>query len=216
MSIDILADLRAAVLDGEPAEVKQMAQRALAAGLAPLAIVQEGLTAGIREVGEEFQKGKYFLPDLVRGAHSMEAGLEVLEPLLAGNGEARASLGTVILGTVHGDLHSIGKNIVGALLRASGFEVEDLGVNVPTQVFVEKVRESGAGFLGLSALLTTTVHQQEAVITALEDGGLRDRVRVLLGGAPIDKAWADRVGADGYAPDAARAVRVAKELASAS
>jgi len=216
MSTDILAELRAAVLDGEPSLVKKITQQALDEGLAPLVIVEEGLTAGIRQVGEEFQKGNYFLPDLVRGASSMEAGLELLEPLLAGKGESRTISGKVILGTVHGDLHSIGKNIVGAMLRASGFEVVDLGVNVPTQVFVDKVRETDADFVGLSALLTTTVHEQEAVIKSLEANGLRKRVRVLLGGAPIDQAWADRIGADGYAPDAARAVQVARELASAS
>lgn len=209
----LLAEIRAAVLDGEPSLVKSLTERALEAGLPALTIVSEGLTEGIRSVGEEFQKGTYFLPDLVRGAQSMEIGLEVLQPLLTGAGEERPTYARVVLGTVHGDLHSIGKNIVAAMLKASGFAVDDLGVNVPVEVFVDKVRETEAAFLGLSALLTTTVHQQEAVIKALEAAGLRSKVKVLLGGAPIDQDWADRVGADGFAPDAARAVEVARELA---
>lgn len=214
MSVEAVMDeLRSAVIDGEPSLVRKLTEDALRAGLSPLQIVEDGLSEGIRRVGEEFQKGTYFLPDLVRGARSMEAGLEVLEPLLAGAGEQRSTLGRVVLGTVHGDLHSIGKNIVGALLRSSGFAVDDLGVNVPAEVFVEKVRESDASIVGLSALLTTTVHEQEAVLAALESGGVRNKVKVLIGGAPIDQAWADRIGADGYAPDAARAVDVAKELA---
>ncbi len=209
----LLAEIRAAVLDGEPSLVKSLTEKALEAGLPALTIVSEGLTEGIRSVGVEFQKGSYFLPDLVRGAQSMEIGLEVLQPLLTGAGEEMPTHARVVLGTVHGDLHSIGKNIVAAMLKASGFAVDDLGVNVPVEVFVEKVRETEAGFLGLSALLTTTVHQQEAVIKALEAAGLRSKVKVLLGGAPIDQDWADRVGADGFAPDAARAVEVARELA---
>lgn len=212
MSTDVLDRLRAAVIDGEPSAVRALAEEAVAAGLRPLSIVEEGLAEGIRKVGEEFQKGTYFLPDLVRGARSMEAGLEVLEPLLAGSGDQRKTHGRVVLGTVNGDLHSIGKNIVAALLKSSGFLVDDLGVNVPTEVFVEKVRETDAAIVGLSALLTTTVHEQEAVLLALESAGVRERVKVLIGGAPIDQAWADRIGADGYAPDAARAVEVAKEL----
>jgi corrinoid protein of di/trimethylamine methyltransferase len=213
MAADTLADLRAAVLDGDPALVRGLTDQALEQGLAPLAIVEEGLTEGIRLVGEGFQSGSHFLPDLVRGAQSMESALEILEPLLAGTGEKRQLLGRVVLGTVHGDLHSIGKNIVAALLKASGFEVVDVGINVSAEVFVDKVRETGAGLLGLSALLTTTVQQQEAVLEALSTSGLRDSVKVLVGGAPIDQAWADRIGADGYAPDAAGAVVVAKELA---
>lgn len=212
MSSDLLGELRVAVVDGEPSAVRELTEAALEGGLTALTIVEEGLVEGIRQVGERFQNGTYFLPDLVRGARSMEAGLEVVEPLLEAGGEQRKTLGKVVLGTVHGDLHSIGKNIVAALLKSSGFAVEDLGVNVPAGVFVEKVRESDAVIVGLSALLTTTVHEQEAVLEALEVAGVRRGVKVLIGGAPIDQAWADRIGADGYAPDAARAVDVAKEL----
>ena len=183
-------------------------------GLDPLECINRGLSPGIDQVGELFASGEYFLPDLIIGGDAMKAALAILEPALTGSQE-RKVLAQVVLGTVEGDLHEIGKTLVGTMLTANGFEVIDIGVDKPASAFVDAVRESGATLVGASALLTTTMLHQKEVIQALEEAGLGDKVKVMVGGAPITENWAQEIGADGYAEDAIGAVAVARELAGA-
>ncbi|MGC9335832.1 MAG: corrinoid protein, partial [Anaerolineae bacterium] len=175
--------------------------------------IDEALTPGIDRVGELFETGEYFLPDLIIGADAMKAALGVLEPVLL-KGRERKVVGRVVLGTVKGDLHEIGKTLVGTMLTANGFEVTDLGVDVSADEFVAAVKETGATLVGASALLTTTMLHQQDVVEALKEAGLRDRVKVMVGGAPITETWAEKIGADGYAEDAISAVALAKRLAA--
>jgi corrinoid protein of di/trimethylamine methyltransferase len=211
MSEEILAKLAQAVIDGEPEDAEDLARQALEAGLDPLRCINEGLTPGIDRVGELFATGEYFLPDLIIGGDAMKAALAVLEPALAGDQE-RKVLGRVVLGTVEGDLHEIGKTLVGTMLTANGFEVTDIGIDRPAAEFVSAVKETGATLVGASALLTTTMLHQQEVIEALREAGLREQVKVMVGGAPVTKSWAAKIGADGYAEDAISAVDLAKRL----
>ncbi|MEL7566223.1 MAG: corrinoid protein [Dehalobacterium sp.] len=205
---DILRSLSEAVVDGDEELVSELTDQALAEGLEPLSIINDGLTKGIQIVGTNFAVGKFYLPDLLIGAKAMDAGIKKLEPLMTGSN--RESLGKVLMGTVQGDLHEIGKNIVIMMLKTAGFEVIDLGIDVPSQKFIEKTREIKPDILGISALLTTTIARQKEIIELLEEEGLRKSVKVMIGGAPINQAWADKIGADGYAEDATVAVNVAK------
>jgi len=167
---------------------------------------------GIRLVGEQFRSGEMFLPDMMAAAVAMQKALVILEPEMLARSVQREVLGRVVIGTVKGDIHEIGKNLVGMMLMANGFEVHDLGVNVTPEQFVEKVREVDANVVGMSALLTTTMVGQRAVIQALSDAGLRDGVKVIIGGAPVTRTWADEIGADGYSEDAAGAVTLTLTL----
>jgi corrinoid protein of di/trimethylamine methyltransferase len=212
MSQEILDKLAQAVIDGEPEDATAAAQEALDQGLEPLECINKGLTPGIDRVGELFATGEYFLPDLILGGDAMKAALEILEPALKGDQE-REILGHVVLGTVEGDLHEIGKTLVGTMLTANGFQVTDIGVDKPAAEFVNAVKETGAKLVGASALLTTTMLHQQEVIDALREAGLGDRVKVIVGGAPVTDSWAEKIGADGYAEDAISAVAVAKKLA---
>jgi corrinoid protein of di/trimethylamine methyltransferase len=171
--------------------------------------------AGLDEVGQQFGCGEMFLPDLVLAAEAMKAAMAVLEPELNRRGAARQMLGTVVIGTVEGDIHDIGKTLVATMLSASGFKVYDLGVDVSIQSFVDKAGEVEANLIGLSALLTTTMVKQKVLIEALEEAGLRSKIKVLVGGAPVTRSWADEIGADGYSEDAIGAVAVARELVGA-
>jgi corrinoid protein of di/trimethylamine methyltransferase len=211
MSDEMLAKLAQAVIDGEPEDAEVLARQALDQGLDPLLCINQGLTAGIDRVGELFETGEYYLPDLILGGDAMKAALSVLEPALA-SGAARQILGRVVLGTVEGDLHEIGKTLVGTMLTANGFEVRDIGVDRPAADFVAAVRESDATLVGASALLTTTMLHQGEVIEALKEAGLREQVKVMIGGAPVTATWAEQIGADGYAEDAISAVALAKKL----
>jgi corrinoid protein of di/trimethylamine methyltransferase len=166
-------------------------------------------------VGELFASGEYFLPDLIIGGEAMKMALAILEPALTG-GQERAVLGQVVLGTVEGDLHEIGKTLVGTMLTANGFRVTDIGVDKSVADFVAAVRETNATLVGASALLTTTMLQQQRLVEALEEAGLRDQVKVMVGGAPVTQSWTDKIGADGYAEDAISAVAVAKKLVGAA
>ncbi len=206
--------LAQAVIDGEPEDAEELAREALVQGLDPLACINEGLTAGIDRVGELFASGEYFLPDLIIGSEAMKAALAVLEPALTGDQE-REVLGRVVLGTVEGDLHEIGKTLVGTMLTANGFSVTDIGIDRPVADFVAAVKETNATLVGASALLTTTMLQQQKIIQALEEAGLRDQVKVMVGGAPVTQSWADKIGADGYAEDAISAVALARRLVGA-
>jgi len=215
MSEELLNKLAQAVIDGEPEDAEQLAREALAQGLDPLVCINKGLTPGMDRVGELFESGEYFLPDLIIGGEAMKAALAVLEPALAGDQE-REVLGRVVLGTVEGDLHEIGKTLVGTMLAANGFQVTDIGIDRPAADFVAAVKETNANLVGASALLTTTMLQQQKIIEALEEAGLRDQVKIMVGGAPVTQNWADKIGADGYAEDAVAAVALAKRLVGAS
>jgi 5-methyltetrahydrofolate--homocysteine methyltransferase len=208
---EILSKLAQAVIDGEPEDAEELAQQALDQGLDPLVCINEGLTPGMNRVGQLFESGEYFLPDLIIGGEAMKSALAVLEPALVG-GRERQVLGRVVLGTVEGDLHEIGKTLVATLLTANGFQVTDIGIDKSAADFVAAVKETRATIVGASALLTTTMPQQQKIIEALKEAGLRDRVKVMVGGAPVTAGWAEKVGADGYAEDAISAVTLAKNL----
>lgn len=212
MSKEIFEKLTTSIILGEPEETIDATREALAAGIEPMAIIREGLIPGMDVVGEKFSSGEYFLPDLIIAADGMQQAMELLEPELAKRQQVLESAGIVILGTVKGDIHEIGKSLVGTMLSASGFKVIDLGVDVPTQKFVTKVIETGADMVGLSALLTTTMTVQREVIQALTLAGIREKVKVMVGGAPVTRGWAKEIGADGFAEDAMGAVAVAKQL----
>ncbi len=214
MSQEMFAKLAQAVIDGEPEDAEELAKQALDQGLDPLACINDGLTKGMDRVGELFASGEYFLPDLIIGGEAMKDALAVLEPALAANQE-REVAGRVVLGTVEGDLHEIGKTLVGTMLTANGFQVTDIGIDKSADEFITAVKEANATLIGASALLTTTIPEQQKIIEALVEAGLRDKVKVMVGGAPVTQAWADKIGADGYAEDAIAAVDVAKKLVEA-
>lgn len=207
---DILIQLADAVAEGDEELVAELTNKAVSAGMEPVQVINDGLTVGINIVGDRFEAGEYFLPDLLLGSKAMEVGIGILEPLMASGG--REFIGKVIMGTVEGDLHSIGKNIVITMLRAAGFEVYDLGVDVPTSKFAEEIKKINPDIVGISALLTSTVARQQEIIEYLKEEGMRERVKVIIGGAPISQSWADKIGADGYAEDAINAAKVAKNL----
>ncbi len=212
---EIFSKLAQAVIDGEPEDAEELARQALDQGLDPLTCINEGLTPGINRVGELFASGEYFLPDLVIGGEVLKAALAIFEPALAGDQE-REVLGRVVLGTVEGDLHEIGKTLVGTMLTANGFVVTDIGINKPAADFVAAVKEANATLVGASALLTTTMPEQQKIIEALEEAGLRGQVKVMVGGAPVTQSWAEKIDADGYAEDAIAAVALAKQLVNSS
>jgi corrinoid protein of di/trimethylamine methyltransferase len=212
MTDDLLVQLTASVVNGKAQEAADLTRRALAAGLDPLVIIDEALRPGMDAVGERFSCGEVFIPHLVLAGRAMQSGMNVLEPEMKRRGQGTRPAGTAVIGTVKGDIHEIGKSLVGIMLTASGFEVHDLGVDVPVETFVAKVKETGAQILGLSALLTTTMVVQRRVIEALRTADVRGQVKVLVGGAPVGRAWAEEIGADGYADDARGAVAEAKRL----
>jgi corrinoid protein of di/trimethylamine methyltransferase len=212
MSEELFTSMKQSVVDGEPELAKELASKALAQGIDPLEALNQGFIPGVNYVGEQFSCGEMYLPELVGAGEAMKAAIAVLEPEMTKRGTARQILGKVVIGTVEGDIHDIGKTLVATMLSASGFEVYDMGVDVPIAKFVEKAREVGADIVGLSALLTTTMVKQRTIIKALEEGGLRPKVKVLVGGAPVTRSWASEIGAEGYSEDAVGAVGVAKRL----
>jgi len=204
-----LEQLHDAVVDGRAAEAVAEATRGLDEGIPAQTLFDEGLMAAMRSVGKLFEEGEVYVPEMLVSAHAMTAALDVLRPQLVEQG-ARSS-GRVAIGTVKGDLHDIGKNLVSMMLQGSGFEVDDLGVDVDSQRFVEAIR-NGAEVVALSALLTTTMTGMQEVIGAIRDAGLRERVGIVVGGAPVTQDFADAIGADGYARDASSAVRAVEEV----
>jgi corrinoid protein of di/trimethylamine methyltransferase len=214
MSEEIYQKLAQAVLDGEDKDAEALAKQALELGLEPLDCITKGLTRGIQQVGELFGKGECFLPELVISANAMKAAMKILEPALAG-GQQREVVGRVVIGTMEGDLHEIGKSLVATMLVANGFQVIDLGVDIPASEFIKAIKENNATIVGASTLLTTTMMQQKKLIEAIEEAGLRKQVKVMVGGAPVTKAYAEQIGADGYAEDAVSAVALAFRLADA-
>jgi corrinoid protein of di/trimethylamine methyltransferase len=212
MSEEMYKQMAQAVIDGDDEEAEALALQALVQGVDALEAINLGYTAGMDEVGELFSTGEYFLPDLILGGEAMKAALAVLEPALKAAGQERAVLGRVVLGTVKSDIHEIGKSLVGTMLSANGFEVYDLGIDIESAEFVAKAREYNADIVALSALLTTTMLHQREVIEHLSEAGLRDQVKVMVGGSPVTRGWADQIGAEGFAEDAASAVVEAKRL----
>ena len=201
------------IKDGEHTVVPQKVQEALDAGLPPAEILTGGMIGAMAEVGRLFEEGEYFVPEMLIAARAMQAGLAVLKPRLLQAGVK--SSGKVAIGTVKGDLHDIGKNLVAMMLEGAGFEITDLGTDVTPEKFVEAVRSGGVNVIALSALLTTTMPNMKNTLEALKAAGLRDRVKVMVGGAPVTEAYAQQIGADGYSPDASRAVTLAKALVGA-
>ncbi|MGB7096645.1 MAG: corrinoid protein [Anaerolineales bacterium] len=214
MSAEMYEKLAQSVIEGEPDDAEELAKQALDQGLDPLTCVNEGLTKGIQQVGALFASGEYFLPELIIGAEAMKRALAVLEPAMAGD-QSREVVGTVVIGTVEGDMHEIGKTLVGTMLIANGFKVIDLGVDLSADKFVSAVKENNADIVGASALLTTTMLQQKKIIEALAAEGLSDKVKVMVGGAPVTESYALEIGADGYAEDAISAVDLAFRLIDA-
>ena len=208
----LFQDMAQAVIDGLPERARVLAEEALRAGIEPLQAIDQGFKPGMDVVGDGFARGELFIPDLMMSGEAMKAAIATLEPELMKRQQERKVLGKVVIGTVQGDIHEIGKTLVATMLSANGFEVHDLGVDVSAQKFLEKVREVGADVVGLSALLTTTILNQEDVILTLKEAGLRDQVKVIIGGVPASPEWAEEIGADGYAENATEAVDVAKEL----
>lgn len=214
MSEEIYQKLAQAVIDGEADDAVDLANQALELGLDPLTCINEGLTKGIQRVGELFSTGEYYLPELIIGADVMKTALDILEPAMLAD-QKREVVGKVVLGTVEGDLHEIGKTLVGTMLTANGFQVIDIGVDKTADEFIAAIKESGASIVGASALLTTTMLQQKKLIEALKEAGLRDQVQVMVGGAPVTASYAEDIGADGYAKDAISAVDMAFRLVDA-
>jgi len=214
MSEEMYKKLAQAVIDGEAEDAVALAKQALEQKLDPLACITQGLTKDIQEVGELFANGEYYLPELIIGADAMKDALEILEPALVGD-QQREVVGTVVIGTVEGDLHEIGKTLVGTMLTANGFKVIDIGVDKPAAEFVTAIKEYNATIVGASALLTTTMLQQQKLIEAIEAEGLRKQVQVMVGGAPVTQSYADQIGANGFAEDAISAVNLAFRLADA-
>ena len=214
MSEELYKKLAQAVIDGEPEQAEALAQQALEQGVDPLACINRGLMVGIQKVGELFSEGEYFLPELINGADAMKQALDVLEPSLMG-GQAREVVGRVVIGTVKGDLHEIGKTLVATMLTANGFKVTDIGVDKSPEEFVAAIRAADADLVGCSALLTTTMLQQKKLVEAIKEAGLRDKVKIMVGGAPVTESFAKEIGADGYAEDAISAVDLAFRLIDA-
>ena len=202
-------ELYQAILEGQRDVAKEKVDQALAEGMEPGEVLNVMVTA-MGEVGRLFEEGEYFVPEMLIAARAMKTGMEILKPRLVDADIQPA--GTVIAGTVKGDLHDIGKNLVCMMLEGAGFQVIDLGSDVSPQAFVDAVKEHEPDFIAMSALLTTTMPNMQSTIAALEEAGVRDRVKVLIGGAPITDAYAEKIGADGYAPDASRAVKLAQAL----
>ena len=208
---DFLENCFESVLRGDKEKAVQLAKESVERQYDPLKVIDEGFIKGVKKVGELWEEGTYFLPELVLGAEAMKAALSILEPILLQKDVQRKESGKVIIGTVQGDIHDIGKTIVTTMLSAHGFEVLDLGADVPNQLFVEKAKEHKVDFLCMSSLLTTTMQNQAKVIEELVKAKLRENLKVMVGGAPTSRQWAKQIGADLYAENAVEAVKVAKD-----
>jgi corrinoid protein of di/trimethylamine methyltransferase len=215
MSEELLQKMAQSILDGDEDASIALAKQSIEAGMDPLEAITKGFVMGINKMGEDFACGNAFLPELVMAGEAMKAAVITLEPEMQKRGVTRQVLGKVVLATVEGDIHEIGKSLVGTMLSASGFQVFDLGVDVSAAKIIAKVKEVDANLVGLSALLTTTMVKQREVIEELDKLGLRSKVKVMVGGAPVTRDWVQRIEADGYSEDAIGAVNVAKQLVGA-
>jgi 5-methyltetrahydrofolate--homocysteine methyltransferase len=207
---EVLQNIYNGILDGDRDMVRTNVQKAIDAKMSPAVILNDAMVASMAEVGKRFEEGEYYVPEMLIAARAMKEGLALLKPHLK---EAKvASAGKVAAGTVRGDLHDIGKNLVCMMLEGAGYEILDLGTDVTPEKFVEAVRDSHADFIAMSALLTTTMPNMQQTLDALKAAGVREKVKVMIGGAPVTESYARQIGADGYAPDASRAVALAKSL----
>ncbi|MEJ2597780.1 MAG: corrinoid protein [Anaerolineales bacterium] len=211
---ELLERLSTTILEGDSEKSPQLVQKALDQDLTPKSILDDGLVVGMNEVGVRFKRGDMFVPEVLMSAEAMQAGLEILRPHLVASGVKL--IGKVVIGTVKGDLHDIGKNLVGMMCEGAGFEVVNLGFNIPPEKFVEAVKSHQPDIVGMSALLTTTMRAMGYTIKALEEAGLRDTVKIMVGGAPVDRAFAERIGADGYGSNAVAASEQAKRFVGAA
>lgn len=209
---EIIENLRKAVLDLDVDSVRVAAEQAVRLGIDPIEAIDDGLAKGVRTIGDKFAVGEAFLTELVMAGEAMKAGVEVLRPVILERKLQRKSTGIVVIGTVHGDIHDIGKNIVAVMLEAAGFEVNDLGVDVPSDSFVDKTKESKAHIVAMSALLTVTTPEQKNTVQALEKAGIRKNVKVAVGGAAVTPEWAREIGAEGYSDNAVDAVELFKKM----
>jgi corrinoid protein of di/trimethylamine methyltransferase len=216
MSDELFQKMAQSIIDGDADASVALAQQSITAGIDPLDAIAKGFVAGVNIVGEAFAKGEAFLPELVMAGEAMKAAVATLEPEMQKRGTSRQILGKVVIATVEGDIHEIGKSLVGTMLSASGFEVYDMGVDVSAAKILAKVKEVDANLVGLSALLTTTMVKQKEVIDVLDKEGLRRKVKVMVGGAPVTRDWVQKIEADGYSEDAIGAVAVAKQLVGAA
>jgi len=212
MENELFQKMAQSVLDGDSDTASALAKEAVDAGIDPLEAITKGFVTGVNKVGESFACGQAFLPELVMAGEAMKAAVAALEPEMQKRGVQRTMLGKVVLATVEGDIHEIGKSLVGTMLSASGFQVYDLGVDVPAARIIAKVKEVDADIVGLSALLTTTMVKQKEVIDELDKLGLRKKVKIMVGGAPVTRDWVQKIEADGFSEDAIGAVAVAKQI----
>jgi 5-methyltetrahydrofolate--homocysteine methyltransferase len=211
---EILEQISTAVIEGDLDEIEDLTDDALDDGIGAEDILNKGLMPGMDYVGVEFRAGNMFVPEVLRSAKTMQTSMDILKPLLAESGVKM--VGKVLLGTVKGDLHDIGKNLVGMMCEGAGFEVKDIGKDVAPETFVEAIKDFEPDVLGMSALLTTTMRAMESTIKVLEEAGLRSQVKIMIGGAPVTQAFADQIGADGYASNAASAAELAKKFVAAT
>jgi 5-methyltetrahydrofolate--homocysteine methyltransferase len=210
---EILERMATAVIQGQRDGTREMARNAIETGCSAEEVLYQGLMPGMDHVSVEFKAGRMFVPEVMRSARAMLNAMDVIKPLMVANGVRMT--GKVLLGTVQGDLHDIGKNLVGMMCEGAGFEIHDLGTDVAPERFVEAVKAFAPDIVGMSALLTTTMRVMEDTVNALTEAGIRDRVKIMIGGAPVTQTFADRIGVDGYAPDAAAAADAAKHLVAA-
>jgi corrinoid protein of di/trimethylamine methyltransferase len=214
MDHELYGAMAQSIIDGDADLAEQLARQAVGSGIHPLEAINKGFVTGVNQVGDQFSCGAAFLPELVMAGEAMKRAVIVLEPEMVKRGAQRQVYGKVVLATIHGDIHDIGKTLVGTMLTASGFQVFDLGVDVPIESILAKAEEVGADIIGVSALLTTTMVRQRDLIKAADERGLRPKVKVMVGGAPVTREWVAEIGADGYSEDAIGAVKIAKQLLS--
>ena len=210
---EIYEDIKQCIADGDEVLACELAQQGLDQGVSPLDLIEKGFTPALRAVGDRWDTGSIFLPEMILSAEAMKAAVRALQPALQKDGTGAHEVKSCVVGTVKGDIHDIGKSIVGALVEAAGLNVIDLGTNVETERFVSAAREQGSCVIGLSALLTTTMAEMKSVLDELTNAGLREQVRVAVGGAPVTQAFAEEIGADGYAEDGMSAMHLIQELA---
>lgn len=205
-------ELETSVIAGQKEKARELAGALLAGGKDPRDIISEGLMRGITIVGQRFKVGDMFIPEVLASAHALKGAMELLKPAIVGENVSDMYLGKIVVGTVQGDIHNIGKSIVSMILESGGFAIVDIGVDVPVDKFVKVVEQERPDILGVSAMLTTTMGKMKDVVEAIKSRGLRDKVRIMIGGAPVTQSFADSIGADGYAPDAMSALDKAKQL----
>ena len=216
MSEELFKEMAQSIINGDEDIAVTLAQKAIKDGIDPLDAITKGYVMGVNQVGEAFARGEAYLPELVMAGEAMKSAITTLEPEMQKRGTQRQVLGKVVLATVEGDIHEIGKSLVGTMLSASGFQVYDLGVDVSAEKIITKAKEVDADIVAMSALLTTTMVKQKEVIDALDKEGMRKKIKVMVGGAPVTRDWVQKIEADGYSEDAIGAVAVAKQLVGAA